>query len=319
MTSTQQDIDLSYSVSNEFFELWLDKNMHYTSASFLRGDETLEEAQENKVRILADWAEVTPDSLVLDIGCGWGSCLEYLVNRRGVKEAHGITLSTAQLDWIHQRQLPGAKAWLQDYATYEPERKYDALISIEMIDHLCSPRQAREGQAVAIYRSYFNKLASWVNPGACFGFQAILSDRVPRTRKDVEDLAFTANVIFPGDLPRRPQPPTGGARPGRPPPLGDPRAAHAAPRLRPHHRRVAPPHAPPRGPHPQDLGRRPLRRLRALPGHLRPRLLRPAPVDRRRPDEARPRLTAPSRAARALSAPGSPRPRPGTGTADRCP
>jgi len=198
MTSTQQDIDLSYSVSNEFFELWLDKNMHYTSASFLRGDETLEEAQENKVRILADWAEVTPDSLVLDIGCGWGSCLEYLVNRRGVKEAHGITLSTAQLDWIHQRQLPGAKAWLQDYATYEPERKYDALISIEMIDHLCSPRQAREGQAVAIYRSYFNKLASWVNPGACFGFQAILSDRVPRTRKDVEDLAFTANVIFPG-------------------------------------------------------------------------------------------------------------------------
>ena len=198
MTSTQQDIDLSYSVSNEFFELWLDKNMHYTSGAWLRGDESLEEAQENKVRILADYAEVTPDSLVLDIGCGWGSCLEYLANRRGVKECHGITLSTAQLDWVHQREIPGAKAWLQDYATYEPERKYDALISIEMIDHLCSPKQAREGQAVAIYRSYFNKLASWVKPGAHFGFQAILSDKLPRTRKDVEDLAFTANIIFPG-------------------------------------------------------------------------------------------------------------------------
>lgn len=198
MTSNQQQIDISYSVSNEFFELWLDKNMHYTSASFLTGDESLEEAQENKVGILADYAEVTPESLVLDIGCGWGSCLEYLVKNRGVKEAHGITLSTAQLAWLHDKKLPGVKAWLQDYATYAPERKYDALISIEMIDHLCSPKQAREGQAVKIYREYFNKMAEWVNPGAHFGFQAILSDRVPRNRKDCADLAFTADVIFPG-------------------------------------------------------------------------------------------------------------------------
>ncbi len=198
MTSSQPDIDVSYSVSNDFFELWLDRNMHYTCAAYLNGDETLEEAQTKKSAILADYAEVTPESLVLDIGCGWGSTLEYLTTERGVKEAHGITLSTAQLAWVHERNVPGVKAWLQDYNTYEPVRKYDALVSIEMIDHLCSPAQAREGKAVEIYRSYFNKLASWVKPGACFGFQAILSDRVPRKRQDVEDLAFTANVIFPG-------------------------------------------------------------------------------------------------------------------------
>ncbi len=198
MTSSQPDIDVSYSVSNDFFELWLDRNMHYTCAAYLNGDETLEEAQTKKSAILADYAEVTPESLVLDIGCGWGSTLAYLTTERGVKEAHGITLSTAQLAWVHEQKVPGVKAWLQDYNTYEPVRKYDALVSIEMIDHLCSPAQAREGKAVEIYRSYFNKLASWVNPGACFGFQAILSDRVPRKRQDVEDLAFTANVIFPG-------------------------------------------------------------------------------------------------------------------------
>ncbi len=50
------------------------------------------------------------------------------------------------------------------------------------------------------YRKYFTKLASWVKPGACFGFQAILRNRIPRTRKDLEDLAFTADVIFPGGL-----------------------------------------------------------------------------------------------------------------------
>ena len=199
MTSTQREIDISYSVSNEFFRLWLDEGMHYTSASYLTGDETLEEAQLNKCRILYDYAEIEPDKLVLDIGCGWGSNLEYLVSR-GVKRAHGITLSTAQVEWIRSRNLPGVTVWLQDYKDFEPPEKYDALQSIEMIDHLCSPEQSRKGMAIEIYRAYFAKLATWVRPGAYFGFQAILRNRVPRTRKDLEDLAFTADVIFPGGL-----------------------------------------------------------------------------------------------------------------------
>lgn len=200
MTSTQSEIEVSYDVSNEFFNLWLDENMHYTSASFLDGDETLEQAQIKKCGILADYAEITPESLVLDIGCGWGSNLEYLVRERGVKRAHGITLSTAQCEWIDDKGLDGLKAMVCDYALYEPEEKYDALVSIEMIDHLCSPEQSRKGMAIELYRKYFSKLAEWVKPGACFGFQAILRNRIPRTRKDLEDLAFTADVIFPGGL-----------------------------------------------------------------------------------------------------------------------
>lgn len=199
MTSTQAEIDESYSVSNEFFRLWLDEGMHYTSASYLTGNETLEQAQIQKCKFLYDYAEMTPDKRVLDIGCGWGSNLEYLASR-GVKEAHGITLSTAQVEWINSRKLPGITALLCDYKDYEPKEKYDALQSIEMIDHLCSPAQAREGKAVDLYREYFRKTATWVKPGSWFGFQAILRNRVPRTRKDLEDLAFTADVIFPGGL-----------------------------------------------------------------------------------------------------------------------
>lgn len=199
MTSTQRDIDESYSVSNDFFRLWLDEGMHYTSASYLTGEETLEEAQLNKCRILYDYAEMTPDKLILDIGCGWGSNLEYLASR-GTKRAHGITLSTAQVEWINERQLPGVKALLMDFHDYEPEEKYDALVSIEMIDHICSPEQARKGMAVDLYREYFKRCHSFVKPGAYFACQAILRDKVPRSRKDLEDLAFTADVIFPGGL-----------------------------------------------------------------------------------------------------------------------
>jgi cyclopropane-fatty-acyl-phospholipid synthase len=199
MTSTQRDIEVSYDVSNEFFRLWLDDRMHYTSASYVKGSESLEEAQINKCKILHDYAEITPDSLVLDIGCGWGANIEYLVSR-GVKRIHGITLSTAQREEIMERKLPGVWTKVVDYREYEPAEKYDALQSIEMIDHLCSPAQAREGKAIEIYRTYFKKLHGWVKPHANFGFQAILRNRVPRTRKELEDLAFTADVIFPGGL-----------------------------------------------------------------------------------------------------------------------
>ena len=147
MTSNQRDIEVSYDVSNEFFRLWLDDRMHYTSASFLTGDETLEEAQINKCKILYDYAEMTPDKLILDIGCGWGANLEFLVSQ-GVKRIHGITLSTAQHEEIVARKLPGVTTGVIDYKDFEPTEKYDALVSIEMIDHLCSPAQSREGKAI---------------------------------------------------------------------------------------------------------------------------------------------------------------------------
>ena len=199
MTSTQKEIEVSYDVSNEFFRLWLDERMHYTSALYLSEKDSLERAQENKSARLYEYAEVDSTKTVLDIGCGWGANLEY-VARRGAKEAHGITLSTAQHDEIMARKLPGVKAWVCDYKDFKAPFLYDSLISIEMIDHLCSPAQAAQGLAVGIYREYFNKLAEWVKPGANFGFQAILRNRVPRAKADLEDLRFTADVIFPGGL-----------------------------------------------------------------------------------------------------------------------
>ena len=200
MTSTREEVEIGYDISNEFFRLWLDERMHYTSAVFDKEHTTLEQAQRNKSRILADFAEVTPKSLVLDVGCGWGANLEYLALDRKVERSHGITLSNAQNAEIMSRKLPGVQTWSISYQEFQPKEIYDALVSIEMIDHLVSPAQQQAGEAIPIYRDYFNTLAKWVKPGACFGFQAILRDRVPRTRKDLEDLKFTADVIFPGGL-----------------------------------------------------------------------------------------------------------------------
>lgn len=199
MTSTKSEIDQSYSLSNDFFRLWLDEKMHYTSAFYETPDQSLEDAQLNKCRYLYDYAELDATKTVLDIGCGWGSNVEYIVGR-GIKEAHGVTLATEQYNECVARNLPNAKFWCQDYADFVPPAPYDALVSIEMVDHVVSPAQSHQGLAIELYRQYFNKCASFLKPGGLFAFQSILRNRVPRTKKDIQDLKFTADVIFPGGI-----------------------------------------------------------------------------------------------------------------------
>src|SRR5262245_21861090 len=107
--SNQREVEVSYDVDNEFFRLWLDERMNYTCALF-EGTDSLEEAQLKKLAWLHDAAHVRPDSSVLDIGCGWGANIEYLSQQRGVRDVHGITLSTAQHAEIRRRALPGVTA-----------------------------------------------------------------------------------------------------------------------------------------------------------------------------------------------------------------
>jgi cyclopropane-fatty-acyl-phospholipid synthase len=96
---------------------------------------------------------------VLDIGCGWGANLEYLSSRaasaRPTASPSRRPSSRSSCAQAPRRRRCGCT----DYKDFEPEEKYDALISIEMIDHLCSPAQANQGMAIEIYREYFRKCA----------------------------------------------------------------------------------------------------------------------------------------------------------------
>jgi cyclopropane-fatty-acyl-phospholipid synthase len=200
MGSNKQEVQVSYDVSNEFFRLWLDERMNYTCAVFESENQSLEAAQLNKLAILSDFAKVTAGKRALDIGCGWGACLEYLATARGVKDAVGVTLSSAQAEEVNRRNLPGVRCVEADFMKWQTSEKFDSLISICMMDHLCSPQEAREGKAVDIYRAYFKKCWELTNPGAWFGLQTILRNRTPRDRADLADIYFCTHVIFPGGL-----------------------------------------------------------------------------------------------------------------------
>jgi cyclopropane-fatty-acyl-phospholipid synthase len=213
MGSSKADIAVSYDVSNEFFRLWLDERMNYTCAIFedgadrmehpepgAPGERSLEVAQLEKLRILSGFAHVGSHSTVLDIGCGWGADLEYqsLVNK--VKAAHGITLSEAQCAEIRSRKLPNVTASVCSYLDYQPPAKFDAIISICMMEHIVSPQEAREGKSIAAYRNYFRLAHEWTKPGAYFGLQTILRNFVPRDRQDIRDLGWVTYEIFPGGI-----------------------------------------------------------------------------------------------------------------------
>jgi cyclopropane-fatty-acyl-phospholipid synthase len=197
--SNKSEVAVSYDVSNEFFRLWLDERMNYTCAVF-DGTDSLEQAQLNKLAILHDYAHITPDKSVLDIGCGWGANLEYLAVNRGVKNAHGITLSEAQHTEIRRRKLPNVTSHCVSYLDYKPEVKFDAIMSICMIEHVVTPEQARAGKAVEMYRNYFRLAHQWSNPGSYFALQTILRNFVPRNRQEVQDIGWVTYKIFPGGL-----------------------------------------------------------------------------------------------------------------------
>jgi len=197
--STQPEVEVSYDVGNEFFRLWLDERMNYTCAVFSEGD-TLEIAQHRKLTLLADFARITDDMRVLDIGCGWGANLEYLACDRGVRDVHGITLSRAQHEEIERRRLPRVTASVQDYRTYEPPCRFDAVTCICMMEHIATPSQARKGAHVSLYREFFRRVHCWTRPGAWFALQTILRARVPRDREDLRELAWGTEHIFPGGI-----------------------------------------------------------------------------------------------------------------------
>ena len=104
----KKNIAFHYDLGNDFYRLWLDETMTYSSALFRSGQESLEAAQTAKYASMVDRIEARPGDHVLEIGCGWGGFAEYAAKERGLKIT-GLTISKAQRDYAVERM---AKAGL---------------------------------------------------------------------------------------------------------------------------------------------------------------------------------------------------------------
>jgi len=126
-----------YDVSNEFYELFLDKNyMFYTCADFHQPDDTLEQAQQNKADFILKLIDPKPGEKILELGSGWGPMLKRIYEHTGDREnLHGITLSKEQVAYNEEHlgfQVEFGNFITRDY----PAEAYDTIYSIGAWEHV---------------------------------------------------------------------------------------------------------------------------------------------------------------------------------------
>ena len=187
----RRNISHHYDLGNDFYRLWLDDTMTYSSALFRSGQEPLERAQAQKYASMVDLMGVGPGDHVLEIGCGWGGFAEYAARERGLRVT-GLTISQAQHDYAVARI---EQAGLSDLVTiklqdYRDERGiYDGIASIEMF----------EAVGEKYWPAYFNVLRERLKPGRHATLQIItVQDRRYEVYKRGVD--FIQKYIFPGGM-----------------------------------------------------------------------------------------------------------------------
>ncbi len=139
-TRDRKAIEYHYDVSNDFYSLWLDRNMVYSCAYFRSETDTLEAAQEQKLDHVLAKLMLKPGERFLDIGCGWGTLILHAAKKYGAR-ATGVTLSRNQYEFaarrIREEGLEGrCEVRLQDYRDVPGQGVFDKIASIGMFEHV---------------------------------------------------------------------------------------------------------------------------------------------------------------------------------------
>ena len=186
----RQAVSYHYDVSNDFFQLWLDRRMIYTCAYFADPGDDIDRAQERKLDYICRKLRLSPGDRLLDIGCGWGGLIMYAAQQYGV-HALGITVSRKQVELaqerIHQAGLQDrCRVEYQDYR--EVSGTFDKLVSVGMFEQIGG----------AMLPLYFQKSYSLLRLGGVFlnhGISQSGWEGKPRNQ------AFAQRYVFPdGEL-----------------------------------------------------------------------------------------------------------------------
>ena len=186
---SKENIAKHYDLGNEFFSIWLDKTLTYSSAIFENEKSDLEDAQINKYKKLSNLVKPKSGDKLLEIGCGWGGFAEYLGKKYDVK-LDCITISKKQFEYakerIHRCGLnEKVNIEIKDYRDLKD--KYNSIASIEMIEAV--------GQNYL--ESYFKTIKNNLSNNGKAAIQAITIDDALFDRyKNKQD--FIQKYIFPG-------------------------------------------------------------------------------------------------------------------------
>jgi cyclopropane-fatty-acyl-phospholipid synthase len=189
--TARKNIEYHYDLGNEFYKMWLDDTMAYSSGMYIQPNETLMDAQLNKFRLMYERLDLGPQHSMLEIGSGWGGFAIYAAQRSGCR-VHSITLSQEQLA---EARLRAKKAGVDDRVSFElrdyrdVHEQYDRVVSIEMY----------EAVGEEFWPDYFGTIARALKPGGRAAIQGITIAPAHfehyRTKRD-----FVQKYIFPGGM-----------------------------------------------------------------------------------------------------------------------
>ena len=186
---SRKNIAAHYDLGNDFFKLWLDPSMMYSSAIFAPLEVSLEAASNKKLQVICDKLDLKPTDHVVEIGTGWGGFAIYAAKHYGCK----VTTTTISRQQFDEAVVRVNAENLQDKITLllndyrDLEGKFDKLVSIEMI----------EAVGHQFYDTYFKKCASLLKPNGMALIQAItIADQRFEAAKNSVD--FIQRYIFPG-------------------------------------------------------------------------------------------------------------------------
>ncbi|HSO07669.1 MAG TPA: cyclopropane-fatty-acyl-phospholipid synthase family protein [Pelomicrobium sp.] len=192
----QGAIEYHYDVSNDFYALWLDRNMVYSCAYFKTGDEDIHTAQEQKLDHICRKLMLKPGERFLDIGCGWGALVRWAAKHYGV-DATGITLSKNQFEYAQRRiadegLASRCRVLLQDYRDVPGENEYDKIASVGMFEHV----------GLKNLPVYFGAIHRLLKPGGIALNHGITSADVDSRWVGLGGGEFIDKYVFPhGELP----------------------------------------------------------------------------------------------------------------------
>ena len=187
----KKNIIYHYDLGNDFYRLWLDKTMTYSSGLFKDTKEDLSKAQENKYQQIIDQLKIKSHHKILEIGCGWGGFAEYAAKKVGCK-IRGITISPSQLEFAKSRiKNQGLEDKVSlDLCDYRDLKgQYDRVVSIEMI----------EAVGEKYWIDYFKKIKEVLTKDGMAGIQVILINNKSYERYS-KSVDFIQRYVFPGGM-----------------------------------------------------------------------------------------------------------------------
>ena len=180
-----------YDLSNDFFRLWLDETMAYSSGIFAREESTLRDAQYEKFERIAEKLQLNDSVHVLEIGCGWGGFAVYAAKNYGCRVT-GITISQQQFDVAVERvRAEGLEHLVEivfrDYR--DVEGQYDRIVSIEVVEAL----------GFQYWDAFFERCNALLKSNGIMVIQCITFPD-PFYARYLKTTDFTKKHIFPGSL-----------------------------------------------------------------------------------------------------------------------